>query len=465
MAHGKIEVAAGGAVTASTTAADEDPTADSTAAIPSTKLEELPHLSFAQRRHELHYRLWRHVRGLQSVAALTSSAASCLTSRGHTPHLGASVACAQQALQHARTAWVNQDEAQDALFFFHALLFPGRAAPHDVYGAGDMLRGKRRKMEKNSNIDDAMKVDGKGAGGGVEPRAAWWDLPRDIQLAVDPYLLSQECHWNKEELEAEWNWAVRRKLVQSLSSKEGGASKLPWNISLQGGVVKLTHGAPKEQSQVVDEKRTSDPQLQVVYPIEANLTVLPNVATKEKHEDNVTANDSMDAWTLLSLYIRVRPKTGELSHQLETSNRQLYDLHRIAVGAMARAAKHEDVNPLLALFHVAHRFTVSWQLEVLSAQALSLKRGAWAAHGLTITPVQFVDEEAEGGSGLLGTLSIAFWTLTDRSPTVSFLDGECEAVDPKLLPPSASNQWILTIHAYETVGLRVALSEIGRAHV
>ena len=151
--------------------------------------ERLSNLSFAQRRHELAWRLAQHTKGLTHVAALTAHA-----SVTHTPP-------ARTALQHARQAWLQADEAQDALYFFHAQLFPARAAPHDVYGALDvLLRGK------------------------------WTDLPTDLQLSTSTSTPMQSAaEWKQE-----WYTLVRRKLLQDDVTHH-------WKASLQGGVLHLTH--------------------------------------------------------------------------------------------------------------------------------------------------------------------------------------------------------------------------------
>lgn len=131
MAHGEVDVAQ-----------DEH-------GAPQTKKEKMSNLAFAQRRHELAWRLAQHSRGLTHVAALTAAAAS-------SPEFAQATRISTKALQHARTAWVQADEAQDALYFFHAQLFPIRQAPHDVYGALDLYkRGQWRDM----STDVKLKMD------------------------------------------------------------------------------------------------------------------------------------------------------------------------------------------------------------------------------------------------------------------------------------------------------------------
>jgi hypothetical protein len=181
---------------------------------------------------------------------------------------------------------------------------------------------------------------------------------------------------------------MRQNLQQSL-----------WKVTLQGGVVKLTHGAPKRNTNK--------------YPIEANLTVLSTALHAE--------------WTLLSIEVEALPKTGESNHQLDMTNRQRYDLHRLSALAMSKEesrARQEEgsiANPLQCLFQVAHSFHLSWQLEILSAQAQVLKRGVWATTDTTlhVTPVTFFTE-----GQTLGGVSISFWNVDDRygPPHVGDLD-------------------------------------------
>ena len=98
----------------------------------------MSNLSFAQRRHELSYRLASHSKAITHVAALTASNHSH-GSDGNSANLAKIVDVSTKALTHARTAWIQNDECQDALFFFHGRLFSIRAQPHDIYGALDFI--------------------------------------------------------------------------------------------------------------------------------------------------------------------------------------------------------------------------------------------------------------------------------------------------------------------------------------
>jgi hypothetical protein len=160
-------------------------------------------------------------------------------------------------------------------------------------------------------------------------------------------------------------WNNRRKLLlgeigqtMKLQAKSNNiAKKQWWNITLEsnGCAIRLTYGTQHSSSS---------------FPIEARLTVL------DYHEEHAP-------WSLLTLDIHAQPKTGESSHQLEPSNKQKYNLHRICDKAMRREEEkcHQQqqlvARPLDALFYVAHKFAVSLQLEILSAQAEALRRGTW----------------------------------------------------------------------------------------
>jgi hypothetical protein len=364
------------------------------------KKERMTNLSFAQRRHELSWRLSQNMKCIQQIAALTSAAACT--------DLGSIVQVSTKALQHTRTAWVQADEAQDALYFFHAQLFPARVAPHDIYGACDVLLHGR-----------------------------WYDLPHDMLLNVDKYENSVESTWSKVETDQRWQLTVRDKLIMGevgwmRRQQLANSSFRPplWKVTLNGGIVKLTAGRPKYISSVDNISGSRSSSKTKKYPIEALLTLFPS---------------PYNMWTLMSVEVNVQVKTGESDHQLEMSNRQRYDLHRIAAKAMRReeirynqgrataeiskfgsatlpSNENDDIatadqiesqpplsRPLQALFHVTHQFLMAWQLEVLSAQAQALRRGVWAATegtSLSVTPVRFYDNSD-------GHMSISFWKVDD----------------------------------------------------
>ncbi|KAL7580939.1 hypothetical protein ACA910_005756 [Epithemia clementina (nom. ined.)] len=493
---------------------------------PTTRRERMSNLSFAQRRHELAWRLTQHGRAVQHVAALTAANASS--------EFAKQVQVSSTALQHTRTAWVQADEAQDAMYFFHAQLFPARAAPHDIYGAIDVyLTGK------------------------------WFDLPSDLRLAGDRYETVRESEYSRNEVKDRWQMAVRDKLLtgevawmmkkkqqqqqqqqlQSLGLRR--RSKPPFHLFLRGGVLELRHGTPRRLGS------SSSSSTELSYPIKALLTIVSSSSSS-------TSSTEKDEWTLLSLDVNVQAKTGEFNHQLEASNRQRYDLHRLAALAMtreeARARKrrnetlvekprrrnnknqakemdddrntdsegeeevdndkaedeeaddeHEDATlvarPLHALFQVAHIFSLSWQLELLSAQALALRRGAWSAgegSQINVTPVHFVDldhdhhhhhntttmedddddddDDESYHNNLLGAMSISFWRVDDVYGPPSMGDlimldddttDKTAAVATPPPPPSLArfmdsnnnkSQLVLSIRAEKNKGIRVALS-------
>lgn len=439
MAHAEVDVDA--------TAADAEE--DSR-----TRKSALSDLSFPQRRHEIAWRLAQHGRGLQHVAALTAAAASS--------DLSEQVRVSSTALQHSRTAWVQADEAQDALYFFHAQLFPVRAAPHDIYGASD-----------------------------VQLMGRWLDLPTDLRLAADPYETSRPAEWTKSQVQEEWQLAIREKL---LTGEVGWMREQqitpPWKVAIRGSRVHLTFGRPRQiqnaetRSEHVakDGTETKTSTAKETYPVSAWLTVLP-IAEAETGEND---EDDSTEWSLLSLDVTVQAKTGEFNHQLETSNRQRYDLHRLAALAMTkeeqRARKQAEeeesadpARPLDALFRMSRIFLLSWQLELLSAQAQALRRGIWAAgdgNSLEVTPVRFMDQQTHP-EGVLGVLSISFWRVDDSygPPTMCDLIGEegthgqINNNDQEKSSSSelreyitTTNQLVLCIRADTERGIRVAVS-------
>lgn len=352
-----------------------------------------------------------HQRALKSISTHASP-----TTKIHEvppPRLGASVQASSDALQYVKSAWVAQDEAQDALYFHHDGLWKARGHCHDVLGAMCVL-STPGVGEKVGADDDAMELDGskKDAttlsfrGGG-----RWPDFPTDVALAVDRYEISKEKSYSPSELQARLSSAVRRKLVLGEVGTCGTSVKglgkeeapLPWRVVIErgGGCIRLTHGAPRmvstaealADSIINNNSSESDVNLQQ-YPMEARLSVL--------------SESSSAPWKLLSLHIQCSPKTGESDHQLGMNKKQMFDLHRIGERAMIveeaickklndglkDANKEKDsmeVNgneqvlvsspvvprPLLRLFEVAHTFALSLQLEMLSSQAEALRRGAW----------------------------------------------------------------------------------------
>jgi hypothetical protein len=390
MAHGELDV------TTAKTMEDDDP---DVLQGPATKKDKLSNLSFAQRRHELSWRLAMHGKALAQVAALTAAAQST--------ELAQAARVSTKALQHARTAWVQADEAQDALYFFHAQLFPARQAPHDVYGALDVLQ-----------------------------EGVWKDLPTDLKLVTDRYEMSREARWSAAEVQQQWFTAVRDKLIRG----EVGERKLlnqevMYKISLHGGVVRLTYGTPKET--------TSEDE--PLYPLVAHLTVL--------------STSAQASWTLLSLELRVQAKTGESNHQLDMTNKQRLDLHRLCAKAMQqeelRAQEEGDrtSRPLDCMFQVAHNVLLSWQLEIWSAQAKALEKGVWSS-SLRVTSVRFSGHS----EGEIGVVSVSFWKVDDRygSPKMSYINLD-EHKDDTCKPPSTS-QLSLSIRAMSDVGIQVAIS-------
>mmetsp|Transcript_31029 Transcript_31029/g.47322 ORF Transcript_31029/g.47322 Transcript_31029/m.47322 type:complete len:833 (+) Transcript_31029:154-2652(+) len=395
MGHGELEV------NTTKNAEDDADNADNNTSGGVKKVKmKMSGMSFTKRRHELSTRLAIHGKAITHVAALTAAL--------HSTELAQATVVSTKALQHARTAWVQADEAQDALYFFHAQLFPARQAPHDVYGALDLLK-----------------------------QGQWKDLPSDLRLVMDRYETSKENFWSSQEVEERWHMAVRDKLIRGEVGKMKRLNtKSLWKVFLSGGIAKLTHGNPKQ----IGSK--------AVYPLEAYLTVLSTAVPAR--------------WSLLSIEVRAQAKTGEPNHQLDTTIRQRYDLHRICAKAMTmeeeRAKKNEGSisHPLDCLFQVAHNFSLSWKLEILSAQAQALRKGVWSTKStLVVTPVEFFNE-----GNVLGVVSISFWNVDDRygPPRMSFLDQDNVTKPNKEGKPPASNQLTLSIQAIENHGIKVSLS-------
>ena len=171
---------------------------------------------------------------------------------------------------------------------------------------------------------------------------------------------------------------------------------------------------------------------------------------------------------LLSIEVNVSPKTGESSHQLEPSNRQKFDLHRLCEATMKQEEerirqlelnmKSKNIGggglerdhtilvpqPLNCLFNVAHAYATSLQLEMLSSQADALRRGAWSNHmfsddirggrngnksyigdsGITVSPIHYFENEKHlnscnwpSQSIPTSAMAIHFWSCDDRHGT------------------------------------------------
>eukprot|EP00546_Thalassionema_frauenfeldii_P015908 CAMPEP_0178896782 /NCGR_PEP_ID=MMETSP0786-20121207/1377_1 /TAXON_ID=186022 /ORGANISM="Thalassionema frauenfeldii, Strain CCMP 1798" /LENGTH=166 /DNA_ID=CAMNT_0020567249 /DNA_START=47 /DNA_END=547 /DNA_ORIENTATION=- len=111
MGHGELEVN-------TIKNADDDDPDTSQGGSASLEKKKMSSMSFAKRRHELSTRLAIHGKAITHVAALTAALNST--------EMAKTTIVSTKALKHARTAWVQADEAQDALYFFHAQLFPDR---------------------------------------------------------------------------------------------------------------------------------------------------------------------------------------------------------------------------------------------------------------------------------------------------------------------------------------------------
>lgn len=511
-----------------------------------TRKQKMANLSFAQRRHELNHRLVSHAKSVAHVYSLTAaslpkshsailqqkalksssplaihSASGAAKIHDPPPRLGATVQVSSDALQFVKSGWIAQDEAQDALYFHHDGLWKARAHCHDVLGALCVL-----STPAPNEQDGAIPVDGHPSSGG----GRWPDFPSDVALAVDRYESSKEKAYSSSELRSRLASAVRRKLVlgeigafgtlASEEKKSGAAlmpplvdsNPLPWRVVIGRGCgyVKLTFGEPRTMStaealrQQTLSKEDSDLNNLEQYPIEARLSVL--------------SEESSAPWKLLSIHVTCSPKTGESDHQLVLNRKQMFDLHRIGERAMiveeavcrkanadgCSESKMETVDekgtaagsriprPLLRLFEVAHTFALSLQIEILSAQAESLRRGAWgrgvsgssggAAECIAVSPAYFFDDPKESthNEAPLAVMAVHFWSCDDRygSPSVgdltkdrpkedyrddtsSFTRNPNQRVDDNYLPKSdrrGEQRLSLVIRAVPTVGLVVSVS-------
>jgi hypothetical protein len=121
--------------------------------------------------------------------------------------------------------------------------------------------------------------------------------------------------------------------------------------------------------------------------------------------------------------------------------------------------------PLDCLFQVAHNFLLSWQLEILSAQAQALRKSVWTAEGaltkstpIVVTPVSFFSD-----GNTIGTMNISFWGVDDRHGPPAMGDlNESKASgqihDKSVSVPPSTNQLTLSIRAEADSGTKVSLS-------
>ena len=514
MATGEIEVSAASSAVAAQSAAGglgdpqgqggapdaEVEAAAAAAASAPAKREKMASLSFAQRRHELASRLARHSKALAQVSVLVSAygyntplraPAAKFPRRGEIAKI---VDLSDRTLRHVRSAWVQADEAQDALYFDHDQLWKARKHPHDVPGALAVVIG---------------------FGGKGKRKGMWVDFPTDAALAVNRYESSEEKQHSEEEIMERLRGCVRRKLVMGevgciashRAEKGQEEEELPWRVILEksGGAVRLVHGTPRRVRTAAGQQKNNN----LVYPMEARLTVLSESDAAE--------------WTLLSINVAVAAKTGESNHQLNLSKKQMFDLHRLCARSMIveeaqtkklneiedgsksdtdGAGKKKDQNgtdsmevqsvaslvvgdktflrqrdgtvvsrPLSCLFDVAHTFAVSLHLEVMSAQALALQKGAWAQ--IAVSPVYFFDQPTDKTLGVLG---VHFWTIDDRhgrpamgdlvavgtsdnSPSKALLDSSRSAEEHLFRSEGkASGRLTLEIRAVAGVGIVASVS-------
>jgi hypothetical protein len=144
--------------------------------------------------------------------------------------------------------------------------------------------------------------------------------------------------------------------------------------------------------------------------------------------------------------------------------------------------------PLNALFQVSHTFLLSWQLELLSAQASALRRGAWTAtatmapaaepnrssrtaalptgsagQDISVTPVQFFDDRDGRNELTIGVVSVSFWRIDDTygPPSMAELDVSGDTGRKAVRFCSLTNQLTLSVRAVANVGIVASLSGFG----
>lgn len=390
------------------------------------KSEAMASLSFQERRHVIASRIARHLQSLSHVSALVASnlpTSGCKTDTvvsSQQPNIYALAQIppenelsqitqtASQALEHVTSSWVSADTAQDSLYFHHDSLWKVRHHPHDILGSMEvLLKGK------------------------------WTGLSRDLMLG-DKYKDSTEKSWDEEEMKQRLKAVIRRKLVLGeVGNKLDQDKKFKWEVVFEKDCtsVRLLHGKPRLEG---DTK---------VYPIEARVTVL--------------SEDNPAPWTLLSIRTRTAVKTGESNHQLELSKEQMFTLHKICERAMIQEeiqAKKENEEsedktkpkciprPLSKLLEISHVFSLSWQMEVLSAQADKLRKSSWL-NMINVTPVKFIPDSEqfhkENRERLqpLAILVVHFWEIDDRNgyPKITSLSRSEDATDLSHLKGKRNN--------------------------
>ena len=213
-----------------------------------------------------------------------------------------------------------------------------------------------------------------------------------------------------------------------------------------GTVLKLLHGTPTRRRKLSSNNATNriskgNDDDDLIYPIEARVTILsedPPVANTQEIEHNgiSTKNEQMNdnkniipssRWILLSIQNNVQSGTGESDHQLVVSSSldiQKNALHRLCQRSMEdeeikgavkllsllhkkkKKSKKKNMSmkkgllpprPLMALFNTVRVYSLSLQMEILSAQAKALGRdgGPWGGNsstggGVEVSPVEFL---------------------------------------------------------------------------
>ena len=270
--------------------------------------------------------------------------------------------------------------------------------------------------------------------------------------------------------------------------KGGGAVRLVHGTPRKFGIVAAADGSGRtENGASIDDANGVYPmEARLTVLAESDATAIGDADTTTSTPS--TSKPAPAPWTLLSIQVAVSAKTGEDNHQLNLTKKQMFDLHRLCVRSMtveeAQTNKLNELEesqknangvgddkdkndgdtmemdlvvrsksrlhgskvssskeplrhpptgtaiarPLSCLYDVAHSFAASLHLQMISAQAQALQKGAWSGSGaLAVTPVHFFEVSAtrddndthpaaaSASAAALGCVAIHFWTVDDRN--------------------------------------------------
>ena len=270
--------------------------------------------------------------------------------------------------------------------------------------------------------------------------------------------------------------------------KGGGAVRLVHGTPRKFGIVAAADGSGRtENGASIDDANGVYPmEARLTVLAESDATAIGDADTTTSTPS--TSKPAPAPWTLLSIQVAVSAKTGEDNHQLNLTKKQMFDLHRLCVRSMTveeaqtnklneleesqknangvgddkdkndgdtmemdlvvrsksrlhgskvssskEPLRHPSTGTAIArslscLYDVAHSFAASLHLQMISAQAQALQKGAWSGSGaLAVTPVHFFEVSAtrddndthpaaaSASAAALGCVAIHFWTVDDRN--------------------------------------------------